>query len=77
MILSHRCFPVNFAKFLRVPFFLERFWWLFCSIELRVFKTVSTFVCCHHLRFRNTVLVFVTNSPITRKFTHLTATSLF
>ena len=26
--LCHRCFPVNFAKFLRTPFFTEHFWWL-------------------------------------------------
>ena len=24
----HRCFPVNFAKFLRTPFFIEHLWWL-------------------------------------------------
>ena len=22
------CFPVNFAKFLRTPLFIERLWWL-------------------------------------------------
>ena len=26
--LWHRCFPVNFVKFLRTPFFIERLWWL-------------------------------------------------
>ena len=26
--LLHRYFPVNFAKFLRTPFFIERLWWL-------------------------------------------------
>ena len=26
--LLHRCFPVNFAKFLRTPFFTEHLWWL-------------------------------------------------
>ena len=26
--LCHRCFPVNFAKFLRTPFFTEHLWWL-------------------------------------------------
>ena len=26
--LWHRCFPVNFAKFLRTPFFIEHLWWL-------------------------------------------------
>ena len=24
----HRCFPVNFAKFLRTPFFTEHLWWV-------------------------------------------------
>ena len=24
----HRCFPVNFEKFLRITFFIEYFWWL-------------------------------------------------
>ena len=26
--LWHRCFPVNFAKFLRTPFLTEHLWWL-------------------------------------------------
>ena len=26
--LCYRCFPVNFAKFLRTPFFTEHLWWL-------------------------------------------------
>ena len=26
--LWRRCFPVNFVKFLRTPFFIEHFWWL-------------------------------------------------
>ena len=26
----HRCFPVNFAKFLKTPFLTEYLWWLFC-----------------------------------------------
>ena len=26
--LLHRCFPVNFAKFLRTPFCIEHLWWL-------------------------------------------------
>ena len=24
----HRCFPVNFAKFIRTPFFKKHLWWL-------------------------------------------------
>ena len=26
--LWHKCFPVNFGKFLRKPFYIEHFWWL-------------------------------------------------
>ena len=26
--LWNRCFPVNFVKFLRTPFYIERLWWL-------------------------------------------------
>ena len=26
--LWHRCLPVNFAKFLRAPCFMEHLWWL-------------------------------------------------
>ena len=26
--LWHRCFPVNFVKFTRAPFFIEQLWWL-------------------------------------------------
>ena len=29
--LWHRCFPVNFDKFLRTPFFIEHLWWLLLS----------------------------------------------
>ena len=30
--LWHRCFPVNFAKFLRTPFIMEHLWWLLLNI---------------------------------------------
>ena len=30
--LWHRCFPVNFVKFLRTPFFAEHLWWLLLEI---------------------------------------------
>ena len=29
--LWHRCFPVNFEKFLRIAFFTEYLWWLLLS----------------------------------------------
>ena len=28
----HRCFPVNFAKFLRIPFFTEHLQWMLLHI---------------------------------------------
>ena len=31
--LWHRCFPVNFAKFLRTSFFTEHLWWLLLYIR--------------------------------------------
>ena len=31
--LWHSCFPVNFAKFLRTPFFIEHLWWLLLMLE--------------------------------------------
>ena len=30
--LSHRCFPVNFVKFLRTLPFMEHLWWLFLDL---------------------------------------------
>ena len=30
--LWHRCFPVNFAKFLRIPFFTEHLQWMLLHI---------------------------------------------
>ena len=37
--IEHRCFPVNFAKFLRTPFFIEHLWWLL--LLLLYFEKVS------------------------------------
>ena len=30
--LWHRCFNVNFTKFLRIPIFMEHLWWLFLLV---------------------------------------------
>ena len=32
--LWHRCFPVNFVKFLRTPFLTEHPWWLLLDLQL-------------------------------------------
>ena len=30
--LWHRCFPVNFVKFLGTPFYIEHLWWLLLTV---------------------------------------------
>ena len=37
----HRCFPVDFAKFLRTPFVIEHLWWLLLSIVTRLCRFFS------------------------------------
>ena len=54
--LWHRCFPVNFAKFLRTPFFAEHRWWLLLSFVYFVMNICSLFV------FRGFALFF-TSEP--------------
>ena len=40
--LWHRCFPVNFGKFLRTPFFTEHLWWLFLHLHLLKNKSAKS-----------------------------------
>ena len=40
--LWHRCFPVNFAKFLRTPFLVEHLRWLLLIIPMRK----ASKICC-------------------------------
>ena len=40
--LWHRCFPLNLAKFLRIPFPTEHLWWLFLTHKMR--KQVSSLI---------------------------------
>ena len=41
--LWHRCFSVNFAKFLRTPFIIEHRWWLLLELEhiLKTFRNLE------------------------------------
>ena len=41
--LWHRCFPVNFAKFLRTTFFIEHLWWLLLNTDLYIFIFTYSF----------------------------------
>ena len=36
-------FPVNFAKFLRAPFFIEHLWWLLLKREVSDFTDIVSF----------------------------------
>ena len=42
--LRHRCFLVNFAKFLIKPFFIEHLWWLLLKIHVQSLKILR-----HHV----------------------------
>ena len=46
--LWHRCFPVNFAKFLRTPFVIEHLRWLFLSVKLIFLEDIRS--CCWIIR---------------------------
>ena len=39
--LWHRCFPVNFVKFLRTPFHIEHLWWLLLNQVLVSWKQLD------------------------------------
>ena len=68
--LWHRCFPVNFVKFLRAPFFIEHVWWLILpvsqiiarSLSLRSFCNIYFVVMCYYGCQPNTKQSRVRNS---------------
>ena len=42
--LWNRCFPVNFVKFLRKPFFIEHLWWLLLILSTITDSRLNHFV---------------------------------
>ena len=38
----YRCFPVNFGKFPRTPFFIEHLWWLLLKIYTKAIVKASS-----------------------------------
>ena len=44
-ILWHRCFPVNFVKFLRTIFFMEHLWWLLLNKTLPIIIKIISVNC--------------------------------
>ena len=50
--LWHRCFPVNFVKFLRTPFLTEHLWWLllYRFFTSRCCKFISAFTAVLNIK---------------------------
>ena len=42
LIKWHRCFPVNFVKFLKTPFFKEHLWWLLLNVIWKIIVIINT-----------------------------------
>ena len=44
--LWHKCFPVNFVKFLRTPFLSEHLWWLLLYLYISKVQALDRFMVC-------------------------------
>ena len=42
---GHRCFPVNFVKFIRTPFYIEHIWWLLLH-QIYLYRSSQLVVFC-------------------------------
>ena len=68
--LWYRCFPVNFAKFLRTSFFMEHLWWLLLVLggftKLSFSKKFTH--PCQKRNFTNPISRFLENLSSLKKF---------
>ena len=76
--LWHRCFPVNFGKFLRTPFLTEHLWWLLLKnlrqSSLLVYLQVCEFCEISKNTFSyRTPLVAASEKPTTELFISILA----
>ena len=58
--LWHMCFPVNFEKFLKTPFFTEHPWWLLLNNIFRrnrIFEQPLLSIDCSSIQFFNSFFV--------------------
>ena len=73
--LWHMCFSVNFAKFLRTPFFIERIWWLrlvlyllnkilMVEIILSMFFMINFHAPYHFLKFFTVEMLNICRSSL-------------
>ena len=61
--LWHKCFAVDFAKFLRIPFFTEHLWWLllfFITIDIR--RVVFAFCYCQSTHLHQADMFLLSNN---------------
>ena len=56
----HRCFLVNFAKFLKTPFFIEHLWWLLLKEVIRIVFFMRVHQILLDLRLSILAVVLVT-----------------
>ena len=64
----HRCFPVNFAKFLGAPFLTDHLRWLLLQITCKIFSTQCSFTdhCLkHRIANKNNLLNTFSKSSLT------------
>ena len=57
----HRCFPVNFAKFLGTPFFTEHLWWLLLYSLITCFSARENMDKPDQVLFRSSFLTCFIN----------------
>ena len=62
--LWQRCYPVNFVKFLRTPFFIEHLWWLLLYRGKRVNHWNEYFFRKHNREFRSKEGWWLSLNPI-------------
>ena len=65
--LWHKCLPVNFAKFLRIPFFIEHLWWLLLYnhlLPMVITVRSSNFMKYRELRMTNPILAIYVNRSL-------------
>ena len=63
----HKCLPVNFAKFLRIPFFIEHLWWLLLYnhlLPMVITVRSSNFMKYRELRMTNPIWVIYVNRAL-------------
>ena len=73
--LWHRCFPVNFAKFLRTSFFIEHLWWLLLYWHGSYIHQIYLVTPLHNFGDYRRVFLKYFSQRITTSYTSLTTSA--